>query len=358
MTEAQSYALSLAPFGPDIQEKTAFFLEEMVRLTKLHQERCPEYARLLTFLDMKKSRYSTYADIPFIPVRLFKEYDLKSVAAEHVAKVLTSSGTTGQKVSRIFLDKDAAVAQSQVLSRIVADFTGSRRLPYLVVDVPSLLHDRASFSARAAGVLGFSLMGSGLTYLLRDDYSINFEELDAFQARWQGRDILLFGFTSVVWQSLCQQLEAAGRRLDLRGILIHGGGWKKLQGLSVDNVTFKNTVRRLTGVATVANYYGMVEQTGSIFMECAHGHLHASVFSEVIIRDPVSHAPLPAGEPGLVQLLSLLPTSYPGHSILTEDMGVVLGVDDCPCGRKGTYFHVLGRIKNAEIRGCSDAVAS
>lgn len=358
MTEAQRHAFSLPPFAPDSQEKTSFFLDEMARLTALHQEHCLEYARLLTFLDIKKNHYDTCADIPFIPVRLFKEYDLKSVPSQNVTKVLTSSGTTGQKVSRIFLDKDSAVVQSQVLSRIVSDFTGSRRLPYLVVDVPSLLHDRASFSARAAGVLGFSLMGSGLTYLLRDDYSINFDALDAFQDRWQGKDILLFGFTYVVWQHLCQQLEAAGRRLDLRGILIHGGGWKKLQGLAVGNATFKDTVCRLTGVNTVANYYGMVEQTGSIFMECTHGHLHASVFSDVIIRDPVSHAPLPIGSPGLVQLLSLLPTSYPGHSILTEDLGVVLGVDDCPCGRKGAYFHILGRIKNAEVRGCSDAVAS
>ena len=47
--------------------------------------------------------------------------------------------------------------------------------------------------------------------------------------------------------------------------------------------------------------------------------------------------------------------SYPGHSLLTEDEGVLLGEDDCKCGRLGKYFLVLGRVKNAEIRGCSDA---
>ena len=52
--------------------------------------------------------------------------------------------------------------------------------------------------------------------------------------------------------------------------------------------------------------------------------------------------------------MSILPKSYPGHSILTEDEGVLLGIDDCSCGRKGKYFEVLGRIKNVEIRGCSD----
>ena len=60
------------------------------------------------------------------------------------------------------------------------------------------------------------------------------------------------------------------------------------------------------------------------------------------------------GEKGLIQVVSQLPESYPGHSLLTEDEGVILGEDDCPCGRKGKYFEIKGRIKNAEIRGCSD----
>jgi hypothetical protein len=89
-------------------------------------------------------------------------------------------------------------------------------------------------------------------------------------------------------------------------------------------------------------------------MEFEHGHLHSSAWSDVIVRDPINFTPLPAGLPGLIQLLSVIPRSYPGHSLLSEDEGVLLGVDDCPCGRMGSYFKVLGRIQNAETRGCSD----
>jgi hypothetical protein len=60
----------------------------------------------------------------------------------------------------------------------------------------------------------------------------------------------------------------------------------------------------------------------------------------------------------VIEVVSIPPKSYPGHVLLTEDEGVILGEDDCPCGRKGKYFHVNGRIKNAEIRGCSDTYAS
>ncbi|MCG7782343.1 Acyl-protein synthetase, LuxE [compost metagenome] len=66
----------------------------------------------------------------------------------------------------------------------------------------------------------------------------------------------------------------------------------------------------------------------------------------------------PHGKPGIIQVLSTLPESYPGHSLLTEDEGVVLGEDDCSCGRAGKYFRIIGRLKNAEIRGCSDTYAA
>ena len=52
--------------------------------------------------------------------------------------------------------------------------------------------------------------------------------------------------------------------------------------------------------------------------------------------------------------MSVLPTSYPGHNLLTEDLGRMIGLDKCKCGRKGKYFEVMGRVKNTELRGCSD----
>jgi hypothetical protein len=98
----------------------------------------------------------------------------------------------------------------------------------------------------------------------------------------------------------------------------------------------------------------MVEQTGSIFIECEYGYLHSPSYSEVIVRNPISLLPSEVGQEGVVQVISVLPMSYPGHSILTEDLGTVMGRDDCKCGRTGQYFVISGRIKDAEVRGCSD----
>jgi len=102
----------------------------------------------------------------------------------------------------------------------------------------------------------------------------------------------------------------------------------------------------------------MAEQVGSVFLEGDDGYLYPPNFADIIVRDPLTFREQPVGEPGVIQVLSLLPSSYPGHSILTEDMGVIRGIDDSTCNRSGKYFSVLGRVPQAELRGCSDVHAS
>ena len=110
---------------------------------------------------------------------------------------------------------------------------------------------------------------------------------------------------------------------------------------------FKNVI------SNIHNYYGLVEQTGSIFLECKCGYFVASNFSEVLIRGP-NFELLKNKQRGFIQLISLLPTSYPGHSIITEDIGETVDETNCKCGLGGKKFLVHGRVEKAEIRGCSD----
>ena len=165
----------------------------------------------------------------------------------------------------------------------------------------------------------------------------------------------------MIWQHFYKELarlKEQGITFDLsNGILIHGGGWKKLISEAVSEEEFHNRLEDVAGLNCIHDYYGMVEQTGCIYMECECGHLHASIFSDVILRRPLDFKECCIGEPGIIQVVSTIPESYPGHSLLTEDVGIVLGIDDCPCGRKGKYFKINNRLRNAEIRGCSDTYA-
>jgi hypothetical protein len=338
---------SIEPFSLDAGAKSLLMAEALRGLGRHHRRLCAPYDRLCAVL----------GDNPALPVRLFKDYDLRSVEADDVAKTMTSSGTTGQKTSRIYLDKSSSARQSKALSRIVSDFIGKRRLPLLIIDSKAVLKNRAMFSARGAGILGFSMLGRDVVYALDENMELDYEAVDAFVEAHRGQDVLLFGFTFMIWQHLCLALTRTGRKLDLQGCMIHGGGWKKLTELAVSNDHFKDRVAALTGIQRVHNYYGMVEQAGSIYMECEQGHLHASVFSDIDVVDPLTLEPGHA-KSGCLRTVSVLPTSYPGHRLLTEDVGEILGEDDCPCGRLGTYFRVHGRLKGAEIRGCSDTYAA
>lgn len=80
------------------------------------------------------------------------------------------------------------------------------------------------------------------------------------------------------------------------------------------------------------DYYGMAEQTGSIFMACEWGHLHVSAFSDLFVRRASDFSLCETGEEGILQVQSILPESYPGHSLLTEDRGCCSGRTAVPAG--------------------------
>lgn len=337
-------------------DKLDLILPLLNGLTRKHADGCEPYGAILSARSQTPGSATSLEDLPYIPVRLFKTHYLRSVPEDEVFKTLTSSGTTGQAVSRIVLDKETASLQTHVMVSIMQHFLGKARLPMLVIDHPGVVRSRESFSARGAGILGMANFGHRPKYVLKDEtMDIDDEVLDAFIEANSGREVFLFGFTFMVWRYFIQALQKRGRSIDLsKGVLVHSGGWKKLEAEKVSNSHFKAEVEAWTGIKRVHNFYGMVEQVGSLFVECREGHLHAPVYSDIIVRDPMTLEPLPHGLEGIVQVVSVLPESYPGHSLLTEDKGTILGEDDCDCGMKGRYFAISGRLPKAEVRGCSD----
>ena len=341
------------PFSFSRLEKEATLLPILEDAVQHHSKNCAAYHSFLGAAGFKKSNYDSIAEVPFLPVSVFKNYALKSIPDDQVFKVLTSSGTTGQVPSQIFLDKETANLQTRALAHIVTSVIGKDRLPMLIIDSKSVLRDRASFSARGAGILGLSVFGKQHTYLLDDKYELNLEEVDRFLETNNGKPMLLFGFTFMVWQFILQLAEK--RDIDLgQAILFHSGGWKKMTEMSVTNEVFKKTLFTKFGLKNIYNFYGMVEQVGSVFVENSNGFLHVSNFSDIIIRNPFDFSVMPNGEKGLIQVISILPQSYPGISLLTEDIGICHGEDDADNGWKGKYFSILGRAAKAELRGCSD----
>ena len=219
-----SKMLEMEPYSLAKAEKEAFLTKCLGSLTIYHYNSCPAYRKILDALGFEEeSSIGSYYDLPFLPVRLFKEYDLKSIGQDRIQKTMTSSGTTGQSVSKIYLDKDTSAAQSRALSKIVSSFIGKKRLPMVILDTSALLKNRSMFSARGAGILGFSMFARDKIYAMDENMRLNIEELELFLEKHAGEEILLYGFTFMVWQHFYKELLRTGYHPDLsKGMLIHG----------------------------------------------------------------------------------------------------------------------------------------
>ena len=237
--------LSSHPYDLEQKEKEKVLLPLLNKLTQDHGKACLEYGRILTAMNGNVSNeFSSLVELPFIPVRLFKEYKLSSILDTEIIKVLTSSGTTSQKVSKIYIDRNTARFQTKALVSIMKNYLGNKRLPMLIVDHPNVIKDRTSFSARGAGILGLMNFGRDATYLLNESMEIDFEILESFLKKYPNEPIFIFGFTFMVWQYLFKALEEKGTSINIsQGLLVHSGGWKKLQDQAVDNQTFKDKLK-------------------------------------------------------------------------------------------------------------------
>ena len=347
--------LETPQFSSNMTDKEDSLLGGLSQLVDHHRDHCDAYRRITDAKsDWSKSATSS---LPYVPVSLFKSHLLTSIKESEVVTTLTSSGTTGGTASRVTLDRYTAGIQRRALASTMSAVIGRERLPMIVVDAPLALRDAIAASARGAGIMGMMNFGRAHVFALKDDMSLNAEELDNFVRRHSGTRILLFGFTFMVWEFFLRGAIESGIDLDLSsGILIHSGGWKKLQERSVDNREFKTGLHQVFGISEVRNFYGMVEQIGTVFLEDEDGHLCPPNFADVIIRDPISWEEAPHGTAGVIETLSLLPYSYPGHIVLTEDLGVIHGVRDSGGGWKGKQLEVIGRIPRTELRGCSDTL--
>jgi hypothetical protein len=297
-------------------------------------------------------------DFPFLPVSVFKEYDLRST--DEPGMSVSSSSTTGTGASRIFVDKATRKRQNLSASRLLADFVGDRQRPYIVFDTESTVRGTSAMSARGAAIMSLAHLASEFLFVMRqegEELVIDEMALQRALERVGDRPFLAYGFTYLLFQAH-QELARRGFRHTAHpeSVFLHSGGWKRLAAIAVDKPAFNAAVAQPWGLApgAVIDFYGLVEQVGVVYPDCTAGLKHVPYWADVVMRRPDALAPARPGEAGLIQLVNCLPLSAPNHSVLTEDLGELRLEDGCPCGRRGRAFVFLGRAPKAELRGCSD----
>lgn len=344
---------NLSTFDILQKDKDLLFLQNIIKLSKYHYKNSKEYKLLTDNIFKRINKKSKISELPYFHTSAFKNFNLRSSENKQFISTFKSSGTSGKNKSKINIDTKTSILQSKSLKQIFSNII-NKDDDIFFIERENILNTEEAFSAKGAAIKGFGQLCNKKYFLLDKNYKLKTSLIKNYIKNNPNKKFVFFGFTSSVWQYFIEALNKKKIYFEKNNsILIHGGGWKKMKNLNISNNKFKENCKKKIGCSKVFNYYGMIEQAGSVYLECSQGFFHCSIFSDILIRNS-NLKPCKLKEIGLIQTMSLLPLSYPGHNLLTEDLGKLEGIDNCKCGKKGKYFSIIGRVPDSELRGCSD----
>ncbi|MDC0237179.1 hypothetical protein OAL49_01775 [Gammaproteobacteria bacterium] len=350
--------LELPPFSEHSQDDH-HFLEAIRESIQFHKDRCPAYSKWLDQIGFSFRNLAATEDVPFFPSAVFKHLQLVSTAENQ--KVLRSSGTTSQLTSQISIDSVTSKRQTKVLAKILAYILGPSRRDFLILErEPTKGKSSSAMTARLAGMSGYLLAAKTRRYLLKGNEDSATVDEASFRSALRGladtnRPPVLIGYTYMVYKQLIEN-PAFDIHLPEGTTLIHFGGWKRLEDKKIPKKRFNELIAGKLGLNEndIIDIYGFTEQLGSVYPSIGNSGMMVPNYSRVLVRDPSTMKILKSGEPGLIQFISPIPNSYPGLSLLNDDMAKLLVKE-----RQSTFhtrFVVTGRPPRAESRGCGDTL--
>jgi len=313
----------------------ANFEQKALTLFRFQAEANPLYASYLMHLKRHPAQIERLADVPFLPIEFFKSHSVRSTSLP-AQVVFESSSTTGQIPSRHLV---ADTALYQTLSRRIfeqhygplEDYHFLALLPaYLERQHSSLVYMINHFMECAASPF------SGY-YLY--DYPALIRQVESLQKHnSEKRKIMLWGVTFALLDL------AEAYQLDWQELTVVETGGMKGRRQELTRAELHATLKERLGLRQIGAEYGMTELLSQAYAS-AEGFFEVPFSMQIYLRelnDPFSLHREP-GRSGAINIVDLGNVDSCAF-IETKDIGRLL-----PDGR----FEVLGRIDNADIRGCS-----
>ena len=146
--------LSAPPYSLGQTSKSPLLMEELRSLTAGHRQDCEPYRRILDGLGRGDSpAAASYAEIPFLPVRLFKNSQTSKCSRWRCAQSVDLQWNNFTAGFAHLPGRQTSMLQTRALASIVTSFIGPKRLPMIIVDSASVLRNRDSMNARGAGLV-------------------------------------------------------------------------------------------------------------------------------------------------------------------------------------------------------------
>tara|TARA_B100000745_G_scaffold293482_1_gene235409 strand:- start:655 stop:1773 length:1119 start_codon:yes stop_codon:yes gene_type:complete len=355
--------LEFDPYNLDRDIKKDKLIKILKQQVEFHLKNCNKYKIWYESNNFTSpSLIKDYQDVPFIPSSTFKHTNLVSIKN---SKKIQSSGTTSNAKSTIFIDKATSQNQTKSLSKILSAILKNKRKNYFIIDLePKTSSLDNTMSARQAGMMGYLMGAKSKTYLLTLDYNkkivVDDEKLEKLISVSKNEPILIIGYTYMLYEYFLQNsnIDFTKINLNLESKIIHFGGWKKLENKRILKKQLINLINNRLNIKeeNIYDIYGFTEQLGTIYPSSGNGGSKVSSYSHVLVRDPITLKVLNNSETGFLQFISPLPLSYPGFSILNDDLGKISTSNTDKNNNEILEFTINPRLDNAENRGCGDTL--
>ena len=290
------------------------------------------YNAYLNALSVTPSSVVSIRDIPFLPISLFKSHEVKT-GHFAPAEVFTSSGTTGNSVSRHFIEDVSLYhrACSNAFERAygpVKDYCVLALLPsYLDRDGSSLIYMAQRMIEKSTDTdSGFYLNN------LAELFNLLQKKIN------EGKKTLLLGVSFALLDFVESYQLPANNNL----VVMETGGMKGRRKEMI-RAELHALLTPGFGVPLIHSEYGMTELMSQAYSK-GQGRFHTPPWMQIWVRqtdDPFSYAI--EGKTGGINIIDL--ANIDSCAFLeTQDLGRIY---------PDASFEVMGRFDNADIRGCN-----
>ena len=329
----------------------AEFGELAGELFGLQAEAIPTLGRLAARRGLDPAKGVSWRSVPAIPTAMFKELDLSAIPVERRTASFLSSGTTAEARSRHWHCAESLALYEASLMTWFGACVDCRGHAFLSMTPTSGAAPNSSL-VHMFGRIG-DVLSAGEDVFLGEvsadgAWEVRFDEL--FQRlAGETRPVLLVG-TAFSFVHVLDEMAARGIEFNLPAgsRLMETGGYK---GRS--RVLEKAELHRLLcacfGVPAEAVLceYGMSELSSQAYdagrgMSMGARWFQFPSWARTVIVSPETGEEVREGEVGLLRVVDLANT-FSVMAVQTEDLAV----------RRGDGFELVGRLAEAEARGCS-----
>jgi len=305
---------------------------DLLELFRSQARHIAVYARYLELLGVDPLKVNFPDEIPFLPIRFFKTHKVYNAPGPHT-HIFTSSATTGMVPSLHYVDSLGRYGKN-VLD-IFRFFYGDPSRYTILALLPSYLERPGSSLVYMMQVL-MEKSGTGADgFYLSNQEALYHRLLDL---AWREKPVWLIGVAFALLDFVKKFT------LSHPGLIVVETGGMKGRGTDLSREELHERLQAGFPASPIHSEYGMAELFSQAYACSDDLFFSCPPVMQVMIRnlqDPFS--PEPDGSAGGINIIDLANT----HScsfIETEDLGFRI---------RGGQFQVLGRIPDAERRGCN-----